>query len=314
MLGGKNLGDAGKEAAPIKDAADDARRWRTLWIILGVVFGVPILLGVLNAVGAITLTDKNVGTGFGYVLAATPVVLFVGLLAMKSWTIAERKQIIVIMVLFFGAAVFWSCFEQAGSTLNLFAQRHTSSSFLGFSFPASWFQSLNAIFVVAMAPVFAGLWVLLAKRGREPSSPLKFGIGMVLVGLGFLIMLPAVLSVGGNLLGGGERVSPGWLVSLYFVHTLAEMCISPVGLSSMTKLAPQRIAGMVMGIWFLAASVGNYMAGLAAAVTEHTMMKTFFVIMMVFPIVMALVLFGATRPIRRMMEATAPLPEARARD
>ena len=173
----------------------------------------------------------------------------------------ERRRSWAILVLFLASALFWSAFEQAGSTLNLFAERNTNlhawDAPLWGLFRASYFQALNSIFIIALAPVFAWLWVKLARN--EPSTTSKFSWGLVFVGLGFAILIPVA---------GGTNVSPWWLTLTYLLHTIGELCLSPVGLSAMTKLAPARIAGLMMGVWFLSFSVGDFIGGRLASVYE----------------------------------------------
>src|SRR4029453_3728258 len=153
----------------------------------------------------------------------------------KSWTTVEKKRLGAIMMFFLFAAMFWSAFEQAGSSMNLFAERFTRNDLLGFTFPASWWQSVNSFFLFLLSPVFAWLWVTLGTR--EPSTPTKFSIGMFIMGTGFLVMAMAASFSGPE----GGRVSPGWLATLYMCSPLGELCLSPVGLSTMTKLAPARV-------------------------------------------------------------------------
>jgi len=201
-------------------------------------------------------------------------------------------------VLFLAAALFWSVFEQAGSTLNLFADRATRTDLFGVSFPSSWFQSVNSFFIFTLAPVFAWLWVKLATRGQEPSSPAKFVFGLVCVGLGFVILMgPASAAAG------GDKVSPLWLVLTYLLHTMGELSLSPVGLSAMTRLAPARIAGLVMGVWFLATSVGNFIGGRASGFYESMALPTLFGTVGGFAIVAAAILLVFVGPMRRMLEA-----------
>jgi POT family proton-dependent oligopeptide transporter len=166
----------------------------------------------------------------------------------------------VVAVLFFFSVVFWSAFEQAPTSLNLFARDYTDRIVFGWEMPTLWLQSANSVFVILFAPVFAVIWMALARRGRDLSSPTKFAIGLVLTGLGFLVMVQAaniVIQGGGNV-----RVSPWWLVLSYLLQTTGELLISPVGLSSMTKLAPRRFAGQIMGVWFVSLALGNLIAGL----------------------------------------------------
>jgi POT family proton-dependent oligopeptide transporter len=259
---------------------------------------------MLAYTGTITVTPEGLGNVFGILLALTPVFLFIGLFVFGKWTPAEKRQLVVIIVLFFGAAVFWSCFEQAASTLTLFADRDTRCVLFGWSFPSSWYQSVNSLLIIgALGPLFAWFWLYLARRKREPSSTAKFAVAMVLVGAGFAVMLPAAA-----IAQGGKQAGPHWLFALYFLHTAAEMCLSPVGLSSMTKLAPARIAGMTMGIWFLAASVGNQIAGRAAGLTEHMTIGEVFLLFTIFPVAFGVLLFALVRPINRMMQRSGAAP------
>jgi len=184
-----------------------------------------------------------------------PFPYFAWLLLQKGWTPAEKKRLMTIPAFFLFAALFWSVFEQAGSTLTLFADRFTRNEVFGAAFPSSWWQSVNSAFLIMLAPVFAILWLRLGRR--EPSSPGKFAFGLFFAGFGFLLMVFASLLSGPQ----GKLVSPMWLLMVYLAHTIGELCLSPVGLSTMTKLAPQRIAGQMLGVWFLASSVGNFIGG-----------------------------------------------------
>jgi POT family proton-dependent oligopeptide transporter len=171
----------------------------------------------------------------------------------------ERNRVIVIVVLVFACAMFWAGFEQAGSTLNLFAERYTIREFGGFEIPASWFQSLNPAFIILLAPLYSMLWVGLARRHLEPSAPAKFALGLIILGVGFAVMIGAA-----TLVSAGRQVLPTWLLFTYLLHTMGELALSPVGLSSMTKLAPRRFVGQMMGMWFMCSGLGNIIAGLIA--------------------------------------------------
>jgi POT family proton-dependent oligopeptide transporter len=168
----------------------------------------------------------------------------------------DSKRLAAILVFFFAAEIFWAIFEQTGSTISLFADNFTRNEILGWSFPSSYWQSVNSIWVIVLAPVFAWLWVSLG--AKQPSSPMKFTLGLLFVSLSFILMVPAAK------LTASGKVGPLWLVALFFLQTVGEMLLSPVGLSTMTKLAPQRLLGLVMGIWFLAAALGNKLAGVLA--------------------------------------------------
>jgi POT family proton-dependent oligopeptide transporter len=166
----------------------------------------------------------------------------------------DGKRIAAIFVFFIAAMIFWAIFEQAGLTIALFADQLTRNEFAGLPFPSAWFQSLNPLFVIVLAPLFAWAWVHLG--ARQPSSPMKFVLGLAFLGLSFLLMVPAAL------LTAEGRVSPLWLVGLFLLQTVGELFLSPVGLSAMTKLAPMRLAGLMLGVWFLGAAWGNKLAGI----------------------------------------------------
>ena len=179
----------------------------------------------------------------------------------------ERDMLIVVGILILFSLMFWALFEQAGSSLNILTDRGVDRSLLGWTVPASMFQSLNALFIFTLAPFFAMLWIALAKRNMEPSTPLKFAIGIIFVGLGFLVLVAGMES------SDGVQTAVIWIILIYLLHTLGELCLSPVGLSSVTKLSPQRIVGVMMGMWFFASAAGNYVAGLIARATSSNSMS-----------------------------------------
>jgi POT family proton-dependent oligopeptide transporter len=294
VLGGRALGDAGKAPGGSATPAHLAAAWRKFGMGAGSVFALIALVAVLSAGGTIVLTAEAIGRVFDWVLVLTVLGFFGWLFLGKGWSVEERKRLVVIFVLFLGAAVFWSAFEQAGSTLNLFAERSTRTRLLGFDFPASWFQSLNPLFIILLAPVFAWLWVALGKR--DPSSPAKFALGLFLLALGFGVMIGAAAAA-----GSGELVSPLWLFCAYLLHTTGELCLSPVGLSAMTRLAPARVAGLMMGVWFLASAVGNYIAGRIASFYETFSREAIFTAVTGYALLAAVVMALLIRPIRRML-------------
>jgi proton-dependent oligopeptide transporter, POT family len=175
----------------------------------------------------------------------------------------DWARIGAIFILSFFALMFWAGFEQAGSSLNLFADRATRLTIFGFNYPSSWFQSVEPLFVILFAPVFAWLWIALGRR--EPSSPVKFTLGLIFLSLSFALIVPAAHIFE----RAGQRVSPWWLIGLYFLQMVGELCLSPVGLSMVTKLSPARVVGLMMGIWFLATALGNYVAGWVAGFLEN---------------------------------------------
>jgi proton-dependent oligopeptide transporter, POT family len=211
-------------------------------------------------------------------------------------TAAEWKRVACILVFFLFTILFWSVYEQAGSSLALFADRLTRTEAFGYSFPSSWFQSVQAVFVIALAPVFS--WIWLRFGDRQPSSPSKFAFGLLLNGLGIALMVPAAA------LTAQGRVSPWWLVAVFFLQVVGEMCLSPVGLSTVTKLAPLKLLGMMMGIWFLASSLGNKLAGYLAGYFDEgnvTGMQILYGVMAGVSIVAAAALALLTPRMKRLM-------------
>ena len=294
LAGWKHLGNAGMHPVVPADSAERERNRR--WLQGGVLgtLGLAAVIAMLGRTGVMHVTPEGLGDAFGLALLVVTILFFGGLLGSSSWTPAERKRLITIGVLFVASAIFWSVFEQAGSTLNLFADRSSDNHLFGMAFPASWYQSLNAIFIVLLAPVFAWIWVMLGKR--DPSSPLKFTFGLLFVAAGFAILIVAA-KLGAN----GVKVSPLWLTATYLLHTIGELCLSPVGLSAMTKLAPARVAGLMMGVWFLATSVGNYLGGRVASLYEAFSLPSLFGAVTLFALAAAVLLALLVRPIERML-------------
>ena len=197
--------------------------------------------------------------------------IFIGawlLYALFRCTPDERDRLIVVGILILFSLIFWALFEQAGSSLNILTDRGVNRVIFGWEVPASMFQSLNAGFIFTIAPLFAMLWIALAKRNMEPSTPIKFSIGIIFVGLGFLALVYGMRS------SEGLQTGIFWIILIYLLHTLGELCLSPVGLSSVTKLSPQRIVGFMMGMWFFASAAGNYVAGLIARATASGSSET----------------------------------------
>ncbi|MCC6978915.1 MAG: peptide MFS transporter [Candidatus Melainabacteria bacterium] len=208
----------------------------------------------------------------------------------------EWSRLGAIAILFCFAAFFWAVYEQDGSSLNLFADRLTDCSFFGWKFPSSWFQTLPAVYCIILAPTFSILWTKLGRR--QPSSPAKFAIGLALLGAGISIMVPA------SLLAAQGKVGPYWLVFSYLLQVLGEMCLSPVGLSTVTKLAPARFASSTMGMWMLATACGNFLAGyLAGFFNENstTTLITMFGFMGGFLFLAAAILWALTPLVRKLM-------------
>lgn len=294
MRGWKYLGDTGMHPVRPESAAEQVQQRRHLRLGIVMVLAIVAVVAGGSATGALPITAEWVANAFGVLLLLTVVIFFGWMFALGKWTPEERKRLLVVLVLFLAAAIFWSVFEQAGSTLNLFAQRNTNTVAFGYHFPASWFQSAEPFFLVLLAPVFAWIWIRLGKH--DPSSPTKFTIGLFCVAMSFAILVPASRrSVGGALVG------PGWLTATYFLQAVGELCLSPVGLSAMTRLAPARIAGVTMGVWFLATSVGNYMGGRIGGLYEAFSLPQLFGTVTLFALGVTVVLALLIRPIRRML-------------
>jgi len=219
-------------------------------------FGAIAVVVILALAGVFKIDAPALAEYTTYVIVGLAAAFFIYVFVFGRLNPTEAKQTFVIVVLFVGSAMFWSGFEQAGSSLNIFADEHTNRMVLGWEIPAGWFQSLNPFYIIVLAPLFASLWVKLAKHLMDPSIPAKFGIGLVLLGLGFLVMVEAA-----NLVTDGGKAGPYWLILTYLLHTMGELCLSPVGLSSVTKLSPKRFVGQMMGIWFVGAALGNLIAG-----------------------------------------------------
>jgi POT family proton-dependent oligopeptide transporter len=292
----RSLGEAGLHPQIPSDPMRAARDRKILVGILVALGVVTALFVVVSVSDVISLSARTITDVFGIGLVVGSIALFYKL-HQAARDDGERRRVIAMIPLFVGSVAFFGIFEQASTTLNLFAEKLVDRQLLGVAIPASWYQSLNSVYVIAFAPVFAALWLWLARKNKEPSSVTKFAIGMVLVAVSFVVMLPTLSSVTQN-----QTVSGGYLFALYFFYTCAELCISPVGLSSMSRLAPQRLAGMVMGVWFVSIANGNYLAGRAAAFSEQRGYSFLFYLLIIAALVVAALLFIVAPRIRRMLE------------
>jgi proton-dependent oligopeptide transporter, POT family len=244
VLGRRKLAGVGNK--PELSRADDSGPTDYLTLILAVVGG------VVGAALGLRFGDA------GWLSALFPCVVgfFAGYLGgILRWLNGdELRRVLVIFILFLFSILFWMTYEQAGSSLTLFADRLTRTTLLGWAYPSSWFQSVPAVFVIIFAPIIGAVWQKLGNR--QPSSPGKFTIGLFFAGIAFVVIAFAAT------LTGNGRVSPAWLVVVYFLQTIGELCLSPVGLSTVTKLSPARMVGLMLGVWFLSISIGSYIAGL----------------------------------------------------
>ena len=215
-----------------------------------------VLIFILTQVDVLSFNFERFSKITTYLILIITAGFFVYVLYFYGLNKIEFNRVVVILVLVLGAAIFWSGFEQAGSSLNLFANRHTQLEFGFFKIYSTWFQSVNSIFIILFAPMFASLWVMLAKKNLNPSVPTKFAAGLLFLALGFLMMMFASMIV-----ASGDKAMPTWLLMTYLFHTFGELTLSPVGLSAITKLSPKKLVGQMMGMWFVAASLGNLIAG-----------------------------------------------------
>jgi proton-dependent oligopeptide transporter, POT family len=317
LIGYKKMGEAGLHPHVPSDPKRAQRDVNVLMLIVGGIAGIIALGFGLNASGVVHLTGPMIGNIFGVGLLVAAVLLFVGLFQ-TARNADERKGITAMIPLFIGAIAFFAIFEQASTTLSDYAERFVRREVVGVPLSSGGYQFFNAIFIVILATPFALMWTKLAKAGKEPSSVMKFAIGMIFAGVSFVVLLPTlgsiteldalqkavpkeqIASVAPNL-----RVSGLYLVALYFVSTLSELFISPVGLSSMNKLAPARLAGMVMGTWFLATAIGNYLAGRAAGFSESRGYSFLVYTLIISSFIVAGILFAVAPMIKRMMASRA---------
>lgn len=260
--GGVHLGDAGLLRSA--DAPElRARLARRFFGGFGAVVLGASAFGYLVWSGTLPFTLTQIASGLGYGVLVLVALYFVYVWTLGGHTPDENKRMAVIFWLFLLVAVFWSGFEQAGTSLNLFARDLTDRTVFGIEIPASTLQSINPLFIIILAPILGSLWVWLEKRGADPSIPAKAGLGLVSLAVGFF-----VLAWGAANASPDSPVSPAWLVVTYFFHTVGELAISPIGLSAITKLSPARRVGQMMGIWFVGTALGNLFAGLVAGRLE----------------------------------------------
>jgi POT family proton-dependent oligopeptide transporter len=254
---------AGESAEPPRVAA--ARRQ----LGIGLAAALALVAGIigLGAIGVMNLTVYGFAQATGAIVVVVAVIYFAAVITFGCHDTVERQRVFVIFLLFLGAAMFWSGFEQAGSSMNIYARDLTDRILFGWEVPTTWLQSVNPVFIILLAPVIGLLWVRLGSR--NPSIPLKFGMGLVLLGVGFIVLAWGALYVPENAADNpAVGVGMTWLVVTYFFHTVGELALSPVGLSSVTKLSPQRLVGQMMGTWFMGAALGNLVAGLIASRIE----------------------------------------------
>jgi POT family proton-dependent oligopeptide transporter len=238
------------------DAAGAVRDWRILWTAIGAL----ALLAVLLLTGVLRVVPEVLAAHAMKVMVAAVALYFLYMLLFAGLSGIERRRIVVLLVLVMASTLFWAGYEQAGSSLTLFAERNTNRMIASFEFPAAWFQSVPALWVLICAPLLANLWAWLAARGRDLPILVKFALGLLGMGLGFLVMVGAAKVVSHSLMGTTASAGPVWLITAYLLHTLGELCLSPIGMSATTQLAPRRFTGQAMGLWFTSLAMGNLLA------------------------------------------------------
>jgi POT family proton-dependent oligopeptide transporter len=302
----KTLRGIGTDITRHPDPAVQARQERTVKLATFGGIGAIALIFLLAATGTVTIDAAAIGRHLVNITLALVTLFFVYVFVAGGINSDEKKRVGVIFVLFIFAIVFWGAFEQAPTSLNLFARDFTDRQFGGFEMPATWFQSINSFFVITLAPVAAWVWLSLGRRNRDLSSPGKFAFGLAMAGIGFVLMIYAANIVVRS--GGATLVSPWWLVGSYFFQTVGELALSPVGLSSMTKLSPRKYVGQMMGIWFTASALGNLIGGLVGGHVDPEkleQMPELFTRTAASLFIAAIVLALLSIPIRRMMAQTS---------
>jgi POT family proton-dependent oligopeptide transporter len=310
-LSARHLGTIGLPPAELTLTAPGNRRPLLVLVAAGILFAAVAasLMTGLVQIDVIALARYS-----AYGIAAVAAIAIIGMLVFGRLDRGERQRFYVIIILMVCSVLFWAGFEQAGSSLTLFANDHTDrhlgtdSPEGGFTIPVGWFLALNPLFVILCAPLVSHLWMRLGKTGRDPSLTVKFAVSLALLGAGFLVMMAA----SSTRLAGDTLVSPMWLVTTYLLFTLGEVCLSPIGLSAITKLSPRRFGGQMLGLWFLATSLGNLVAGLMAGqFTAESVgdMPNIFLAMALVALAMTVVLLVLAKPISRLVESPRPLPE-----
>ena len=287
--GGRHLGNAGELRPEMKGTRTASSR--ALLRAVEAIAGLLLIVGTLQAMGVIHLSLVGFVDWTGLFIVSLAACYLLYVVFFGGLTIVEKKRVGVIAVCFLAAACFWSGFEQAGSSMNLFADRLTDRIIAGWEMPASWLQSVNGVFIILLAPLFSALWIWLGSR--NPSIPAKMAYGLMFLGVGFAVL--AWGSVNATL---ENPVSPVWLVVTYFFHTVGELCLSPIGLSSITRLSPARYVGQMMGIWFMGAALGNLVAGRVAGLIESLPLPQLFGAVTMFSVGTGLILLLFSKPLR----------------
>ncbi len=272
---------------------------RGSWLPVIAILGLVALVVAGAVAGVVRINPVALSNAATWAYATLGVGYFVYLIFFAGLSAVERRRAWVMVALFAGSVMFFAGYEQQGASFNLFADRYTNLHVLGLNIPSGVLQAVNPFFVITLAPVLAALWIALGRRGIDLPAPVKFGLGLIFLGFGFLVMYFASLHV-----LAGQIVSPGWLVATYLLHSLGELCLSPVGLSYMSKLAPQRFVGQVMGMWFLSMALGSNIAGQLSGTYDSSHLESLPVLFMRvfwYGAIVGVVMLALTPWIRRLM-------------
>lgn len=298
--GRPNLRGAGEEPDH-RLTPEEARRFKLVAGVASAVAAGALTLWALSG----TLTVDRFALVLTIVTAAVPVAYFVFLFSSREVTADERTGLRAFVWLFLGAAIFWLVYDQAGSALLLFAKHDTNLDVFGFTIPPGWVGNINSIAIVVLAPVFADMFL---KAGTRISTPLKFAVGLVIVGLSFVVM-----SVAAGVASGGVKVSVMWLLSVYLIQTVAELFLSPAGLSATNKLAPRAFENQLMGVWYLAMALGDSVGGQVYRLTTVVPMPAYYLALALAAVAAGLVMLMFVRRLRVLMAEhhEPPVPMAR---
>jgi POT family proton-dependent oligopeptide transporter len=244
-------------ALPVHPLSDNGRK--ITWTVIAGFLATVATVTYLIFQGSLTVVPVTIAQYVAVAFSLIFVIYYAVIFFLGSLTVVEKKKLIALLLICVASACFWSGFEQAGSSMNLFARDYTDRLVGSFEVPTGWFQSLNSFFIVLLSPFFAALWINLGKRLVSPSYGIKCAFGLIIMASGFIIMFFAA-----QYAASGMKVAPYWLVATYFLHTVGELCLSPVALSAVSKLSPRRFSGQMMGIFVLTYSIGNIISGLLA--------------------------------------------------
>lgn len=252
----------------ITDAGERAKNRKMLLAIIGAILALPALLATVHFTGMYALNQQRIANVFGVMLLGVFLGTF-SLLFRQAKTEKEKKGVAAMFTLAIGCVAFFALFEQAAGTMNGFAEKRTDNVAFGSAFPSAWYQSINSVFIILLSPLFAWFFTKVAAKKLPFNDIKKFGVSLIFMGLAFVFMMPAASSA--------TLVSPLWLVLFYFMSTMGELFLSPVGLSSMSKLAPQSAGGLVMGVWFMSTANGDYIAGRVHGLTGDVALDKLFI-------------------------------------